>query len=119
MIDVKMGVSNPLLITFKTEKAFFPLKISQINKSWVTIDIFVISNNKPFDNSNFLRFEKRKILPKWVKKNISEYLSVDDFRYLSLFTYQGKSINFTHDIYFDEKETSIVDHIADPVLLAF
>ncbi|MBL7215429.1 MAG: DUF2330 domain-containing protein [Phycisphaerae bacterium] len=102
MLDLKQGISNPLLISFKTDKAFFPLKISQINKSFVAIDIFLISNNKLYDQSDFLQFERRKILSKDLKKQIGQYLSVDDLRYLSLFTYHGESINFTHDICFDE-----------------
>jgi hypothetical protein len=102
IIDLEQGLSNPLRISFKTTQAFYPLKISSMNKENVIVTLYIFSKQSLKDKNNILQISKTKELTESFKSKISKYLDVKDLDYVSKLTFQDNSSKFVNDVYFEE-----------------
>lgn len=107
LYKLKSGIHHPLKISFKTNQALFPLKISSMNKGNVAITGYIFAKDVLKDKNNILRITEWKEVTKDFKSQVSKYLPVRASKYVTKLTFSGKSSDFVNDVYFgkiDEKE---------------
>jgi ankyrin repeat protein len=108
------GIYSPLKITFKTDRAFFPLRISSINGGVVTVTAYVIAKGPREDSSGILKVSKWQPLAEDFKPRIAYCLPLDGLRTITRLDFKGHSLEFRRDAYFSQMASKkTVIHYSD------
>jgi hypothetical protein len=99
---LESGLHNPLKISFKTDEAFFPLRISSINKGNVTVTAYLFSQEPLQDKMGIFHISALKRANKEVQASYSKFLKVKGLDYVSKLTLDGHSSEFVSDVYFEK-----------------
>lgn len=100
LLKLRSGLYAPLKISSKTNRVFFPLKISSMNTGRVNIAAYIFSKEPQKDASSILNVSKWQPLTKGFNLRISDYLPLDGSSCVTKLTFEGPSSSFTNDVYF-------------------
>ena len=107
--NLEAGIVNPLKISFKPEQAFFPLKISSMNKGKVSIVAYIFSQEPLKDKNNVLQSSTWKKITEDFYEKISKHFKQKNFKCVSKLDFNDDSSMFENDVYFgimNDKEKS-------------
>lgn len=95
--DLEDGIATPLQISFQPEQAFYPMRMSSINKGSTSIDVYFISNCSVFDELGDLTYQEVRYAN---SGSIIPSFDVGDI--ITFLNYEGDTQDLTEDSYFLE-----------------
>ncbi len=99
---MRSGLYHPLKISFPTNRAYFPLRVSRINPGKVTIVAYVLAKSPKQDEHNVLKLSQWQPLADGFKPRIAHCLPVDKLGYVTRLDFDGQASQFQHDVTFTD-----------------
>ena len=113
LIRLRLGMAKPLKISFTPAEPVFPLHISRINTSDVTVTGYVFAAEPLKDESDTLAISAYKELTCGFRDTMSAHLDISACRFVTKLTFEGPSTRFDEDARFvamnDEERQGYTD----------
>jgi len=104
--NLKSGASVPLEFKFKPSQPYYPLQISSLASSGITVDVYVIDAYPVEDANGILKVGRSKSISQELVDSLANYIRLSKGQYVTRLSYSGSAAGLSSDAVFKKKTSN-------------